>query len=147
MKKAIFGLLLALGTPAVMADECATVVEGNDAMQFNVKEITVPASCKSFTVTLKHVGKLPKNTMGHNWVLSQSADYQALAMAGAQAGLDKDYLPEGDARVLAHTAIIGGGEETAVTLDMASLKKGGDYSFFCSFPGHFAVMHGKLVVQ
>nr|WP_156804459.1 azurin [Gallaecimonas xiamenensis] len=130
-----------------MADECATVVEGNDAMQFNVKEITVPASCKSFTVTLKHVGKLPKNTMGHNWVLSQSADYQALAMAGAQAGLDKDYLPEGDARVLAHTAIIGGGEETAVTLDMASLKKGGDYSFFCSFPGHFAVMHGKLVVQ
>ncbi|WKE64197.1 azurin [Gallaecimonas kandeliae] len=147
MKKAILGVLLALGSTAAWADDCAATIEANDAMQYNLKEMTVPASCKSFTVTLKHVGKLPKNTMGHDWVLSKTADYQALAMAGAQAGLDKNYLPEGDARVLAATPIIGGGEETSVTVDVNKLDKGGDYSFFCSFPGHFAVMNGKFILK
>mgnify|MGYP006273075589 CR=1 FL=1 len=24
---------------------------------------------------------------------------------------------------------------------------GGDYTFFCSFPGHWSVMHGKFIVN
>ncbi|WP_406663487.1 azurin [Gallaecimonas sp. GXIMD1310] len=147
MKKVMLAMVLAMVSGAALADDCATTIEGNDAMQYNKKEITVPASCKSFTVTLKHTGSLPKNTMGHNWVLSKSADYQAVAMAGAQAGLDHDYLPQNDPRVLAHTKLVGGGEQTSVTIDMSKLKKDGDYTFFCSFPGHFAVMNGKFNIK
>ncbi|HWU52342.1 MAG TPA: plastocyanin/azurin family copper-binding protein, partial [Tahibacter sp.] len=29
----------------------------------------------------------------------------------------------------------------------SALKAGGDYSFFCSFPGHWAIMKGKLIVK
>ena len=27
------------------------------------------------------------------------------------------------------------------------LQRGGDYTYFCSFPGHWNVMRGKLVVE
>ena len=68
-------LALLLGTlvaaPAMAAAGCDVAIEANDAMQFNKPSIAVPASCKQFTVNLKHVGKLPKAAMGHNWVLTK----------------------------------------------------------------------------
>jgi azurin len=74
MRKLIAIALLGLLSTPLMAAECATTVEANDAMQYNVKTITVPKTCKTFAVTLKHTGKLPVTAMGHNWVLSHSAD-------------------------------------------------------------------------
>ena len=66
-------LFTALLAGPVLAATCDIEIEGNDAMQFNKSAIAVPASCKQFTVKLKHVGKLPKASMGHNWVLSKAA--------------------------------------------------------------------------
>ena len=40
--------------------------------------------------------------------------------------------------------LIGGGEETTVTFD-APAK--GTYDFICSFPGHYALMKGKFIVE
>src|SRR6218665_695508 len=103
-------LLTALLAMPALAATCNADIEGNDAMQFNKTSIAVPASCKQFTVKLKHAGKLPKTAMGHNWVLSKAADMQAVANDGMPAGPDKSYLKPGDARVIAHTKLIGGGE-------------------------------------
>ena len=130
--------------PAVVAD-CATTIEGNDAMQYNADSITIPASCSQFTVNLKHVGKLAVHVMGHNFVVAKEAD-----MAGINAdgmAVAPEHLKDGDARVVAHTKMIGGGESASVTFDVAKLKDGGPYKFFCSFPGHFALMQGSLQVQ
>ena len=130
--------------PAVVAD-CATTIEGNDAMQYNADSITIPASCSQFTVNLKHVGKLAVNVMGHNFVVAKEAD-----MAGINAdgmAVAPEHLKDGDARVVAHTKMIGGCESASVTFDVAKLKDGGPYKFFCSFPGHFALMQGSLQVQ
>lgn len=135
-----------LSGPA-QAQDCAATIDGNDAIQFNLSEMTVSSSCESFTLTLKHVGTLASNVMGHNWVLTTTADYEAVAMAGQAAGMDNHYVPAGDARVIAATAIIGGGEETSVTFDASALEPGGDYTYFCSFPGHYVLMKGKLVVE
>ena len=78
MRKQLIALaLLGLATTPLMATECATTVEANDAMQFNTKSITVPKACKAFKVTLKHTGKLPVTAMGHNWVLARSEDVRA----------------------------------------------------------------------
>ena len=129
------------------SQECAATIEGNDAIQFNLAEITVDAGCSEFTLTLKHVGSLAANVMGHNWVLTASSDYEAVAMAGQNAGLDNHYVPPGDARVLASTEVIGGGMETSVTFSTAGLEAGGDYMYFCSFPGHYVLMKGTLIVQ
>ncbi|MBN8480043.1 MAG: azurin [Xanthomonadales bacterium] len=126
---------------------CSVDIEGNDAMQFNLKTIDVAKSCKDFTVNLKHVGKMARNVMGHNWVLTTTADMQAVATDGQTAGLDKDYLKAGDARVIAHTKVIGGGETTSVTFPVSKLAAGTAYTYFCSFPGHWGLMKGTLAVK
>ncbi len=140
-------LALALAaSSSVWAADCTAEIEGNDAMQFNKSTIAVPQSCKEFTVKLKHVGKLPKAQMGHNWVLTKTADMAGAVTDGAAAGLDKNYIKPGDARVLAHTKVVGGGESDAVTFSTNALKAGEAYSYFCSFPGHSAIMKGTLTV-
>lgn len=136
-------LLLVCG-PAAAADACKVEISGNDSMQYDKKELDVPASCKEVTVTLHHSGKLPVAAMGHNWVLVTTPDLSAVATAGMGAGAAADYVPPGDKRVLAHTKLVGGGQTTSVTFSTAGLKAGGDYSYLCSFPGHNALMRGKF---
>ncbi len=141
-------LLGALGAFAPLthaAKTCELTIEGNDAMQFNKQTLAVAADCTEVKLTLSHPGKLPKAAMGHNWVLTETSAFQAVATAGMSAGLPNDYVPKDDKRVIAHTKVIGGGEPpTSVTFPTSALKKGGDYTFFCSFPGHWSVMKGKL---
>ncbi len=141
----ILAALSLLSTP-LWAAQCATTVKANDAMQFNVSNINVSKSCKTFTVTLKHTGKLPRNIMGHDWVLTTAANERAVDVDGAKAGLANNYIKPGDPRVIAHTKIIGGGETTSVRFNPAVLKAGVKYVFFCSFPGHAAMMHGTVTL-
>jgi len=140
------GCILALSATAstAWANDCKTEIEGNDAMQFNKAEISVPASCKEFTVTLKNAGKLPKAAMGHNWVLTKTADLNGVATDGLAAGDAKDYLKAGDKRVLAHTKMLDAGESDSVTFATNILKAGESYSYLCTFPGHAALMKGRL---
>jgi len=42
--------------------------------------------------------------------------------------------------------VVGGGAKTTAKFAGSKLKAGGDYTFFCSFPGHSALMKGTLVV-
>lgn len=145
MRRIILLALLAmlLSTP-LLAAECATTVEANDAMQFSTKTITVPKTCKSFKVTLKHTGKLPVTVMGHNWVLSHSSDEAGVIADGMKAGAANSYEKPGDPRIIAHTKLIGGGESDTTTINVTKLKTGEKYAFFCTFPGHAALMKGTL---
>ncbi len=137
---------LCLFSSAVFADGCKVMIEGNDAMQFNLKEIKVDAGCAEIEVTLKHVGALPKATMGHGFVITKSSDMQAVANAGIAAGIANDHVPPGDARIIANTHLVGGGESTTIKIPGSKLEAGGDYMFFCPFPGHNAMMKGKFIV-
>ena len=139
--------LLTLASSQLMAAECKVTVDSTDQMSFDTKAIEIDKSCKTFTVELKHSGSLPKNVMGHNWVLSKEADMQPIATDGLSAGIDKNYLKEGDARVIAHTKIIGAGEKDSVTFDVSKLTAGESYQFFCSFPGHNSMMKGAVVLK
>ena len=129
---------------APAAGNCATTVEANDAMQFNTKEIQVSKACKEFTITLKHTGTQPKTSMGHNIVIGKAEDMDGIFKDGVGAA-DTDYVKPDDARVVAHTKLIGGGEESSLTLDPAKLADG-DYKFACTFPGHGALMNGKVTL-
>ena len=129
---------------APAAGNCATTVEANDAMQFNTKEIQVSKACKEFTITLKHTGTQPKTSMGHNLVIGKSEDMDGIFKDGVGAATT-DYVKPDDARVVAHTKLIGGGEESSLTLDPAKLADG-EYKFACTFPGHGALMNGKVTL-
>ena len=143
----IFPVLLALASASAMADDCAVTISGSDAIQFDKKEIVINKGCKKFTVTLNHTGTLAKASMGHNWVLTKPEDMPGVASDGMAAGLDKNYIKPGDTRVIASSKIIGGGESTSVEVPVGKLAKGTSYSFFCSFPGHYALMKGSLTLQ
>ena len=126
------------------ADPCKLEISGNDQMQYDKHELWVSAGCQEVTLTLHHSGKLPKEAMGHNWVLVNAADVAAVANAGTGAGLANDYIQAADKRVLAHTKVIGGGETTSVTFPTSILKQGGAYKYLCTFPGHYTMMNGTF---
>ena len=126
--------------------ECEQTIEGNDALRFNLTEVRVSTSCEQVTITLQHVGSLPANVMGHNWVLTTTTNFVPVASAGQAAG-PPGYMPEGDPRVIAETDLIGGGETASVTFDLSGLEPGGDYTYFCSFPGHYVLMKGNFIIE
>jgi azurin len=133
-----------LASNITLASDCSLSIDSTDSMQFSTDQLTVDAACSEVELTLTHSGTLPRNAMGHNWVLTRSGDAQAVNQDGMQAGLDNEYVQPDDARVIAHTPVIGGGEEASVTFSIEGLAAGADYTFFCSFPGHFAIMQGDF---
>jgi azurin len=115
----------------------------NDQMKYDQKELRVPADSKVI-LTLKHNGTMPKQAMGHNFVLLKSGtDLAAFGAEAVAAGIENEHVPDSEA-VIAHTSLIGGGEQSMVTFDAPSR---GRYDFICSFPGHYALMKGTLIVE
>ncbi|MGO4223278.1 azurin [Lysobacter sp. TAF61] len=139
------GLLSATGL-AHAAGNCTIALKADDAMKFDLKTVTVSAACPTITVELAHTGKLPVAAMGHNVVIATSKDMEAIGRDGIKAGAANNYLAKGDARVIAATSLIGAGQKTTVSFPGKKLTAGGDYAFFCSFPGHSFQMKGKLTV-
>lgn len=118
------------------------VIESNDMMKFNLSEIRVKAGQK-IKLTIMHVGKLPKASMGHNWVLlKDGTDMQAFAQEAGQAK-ENDYIANEES-IIAHTGLVGGGESSSVEFEAPS---SGVYDFLCSFPGHYAIMKGSFIVE
>lgn len=146
IRKFVVASVLALASAPLLAAECKVEVHSTDMMTFDTKEIAISKSCKTFTVDLKHVGTLPKEVMGHNLVIAKTADVQGIGADAMTAGPSKEYLKEGDERVIAHTKLIGGGESDSITFDVAKLTAGEDYQFFCTFPGHSAMMKGAVTL-
>ncbi len=139
--------ILLLASGVVHAETCDINLKANDAMKFDQRMVTVDHTCKTITIHLVHTGKLPAKTMGHNVVITASAALQAVAQAGAEAGLAGNFVPPDDPRVIASTTIIGGGEKTSASFLGSTLKAGDAYSFFCSAPGHWTLMRGQLIVK
>ncbi|MFK0182556.1 azurin [Streptomyces xanthochromogenes] len=126
----------------------SVTVEATDQMNYTTKEFTIDKSAKEVALKLIHSGVLPKNVMGHNLVIARTADMQAIATEGMNQGLEKDYLKADNANIIAHTKMIGAPEkEDSTTVDTSKLQAGGDYSFFCTFPGHIAMEKGKVIVK
>ena len=138
---------VALLSGTAHAGACDVNVEATASMAFSVKEIAVPKTCKEITLNLKNSGTMAKAMMGHNLVISKTSDMQAVINDGMAAGLANNYVKQNDAKVIGHTAVIGGGESTSTKIKLANVKPTESYSFFCSFPGHSAVMKGvfKLI--
>ena len=133
-------------TPTAASNDGAVEINiaGNDLMQYDTKEIKVPAGSK-VRLTLTHSGQLAKAAMGHNFVLlSQGTVLEDFATSAMQA-TDSDYIPAGsEEAVIAHTKLLGGGESDTIEFDAPAA---GTYDFLCTFPGHFALMQGKFIVE
>ena len=143
--KLIIGFLAStLIAGASYAKTCDVAVEATDAMSYNTKVIAT-AGCSEIKLTLKHAGKLPKAAMGHNLVIAAEADMKNIIATATKSGFAKDYSP-GTEHVIAATKMVGGGEYDTFTMSTSKLKKGTKYKFFCTFPGHSAIMVGDVTL-
>ena len=128
---------------AVDSNIAEVVISGDDLMKFDLSEIKVMAGQK-VKVILRHMGKLDINVMGHNFViLKQGVNLNEFA-AKAAVSRDNEYIPNDTQDVLVHTKLIGGGQTTSIEFDAPAA---GTYDFLCSFPGHYAMMKGKFIVE
>ena len=119
-------------------------IEGNDQMKYNKEKVEVYAG-QTVKLTLKHVGQMSKEAMGHNWVLlSAGTDVTDFATEASQAR-DEDFVPSSlENKTIAYTETLGGGQST--TIEFAAPEKG-TYDFICTFPGHYGMMKGKFIVK
>lgn len=122
-------------------------ITSNDQMLFDVTRFTV-ASGQTVRLTLDHIGKLPASAMGHNVVILKS-NVDAAVWAGAVSrsggSMANEWVPEpmrGD--VVAFTRMLGGGESDTIEF---TAPEPGEYPFICSFPGHFMMMRGVMIVE
>lgn len=118
-------------------------VEANDNMKFNTELIRVSAG-EPVEITLKNVGTLAKESMGHNFVILKPGVDMATFGGEAAAAADNEYIPKSSlSSIVDHTKLLGPSEEDKITV---TLEKG-VYDFICSFPGHFGMMKGKIVAE
>ena len=138
----------AFAQPAAPASApvCEAHVQGQPGKKFDLTELRVSKRCVQFTVHLLHTGKKPWQEAGHDWVLTRSKDTEAVIREGQRSGPERAWLSRGDARVLAATQMLSGGEHASVSFPVERLSQGEDYTYFCSFPTHAEPMRGKLVV-
>ncbi len=119
------------------------MITANDLMQYSLKEIKVKAGQK-VKLTLRHIGTLDKNVMGHNLVILKPGVDMAEFASLASPEKANDYIPTDTQDIIVHTKLIGGGETTSIEFDAPPV---GTYTFMCSFPAHFAMMNGKFIVE
>ena len=137
---------VAVAMSFIVDASCDFQISVGDNLKFSQDKIVASKTCETVTIKLRHEGKLPKNMMGHNWVLTTAADVSAVATDGMSAGLNNQYVKPGDSRVIAFSEMIGGGEETSMSFSIDKIALGTDYIFFCSFPGHFYAMRGVFEI-
>lgn len=131
-------------TEATDASVANVTITGNDQMKFNKDEIRVKTGQK-VKLTLKHVGTMDIKVMGHNWVLlAEGADVAAIGQAAVEAA-DNDYIPtDMEDQIIVYTKMLGGGESDTIEFEAPAP---GTYTFMCTFPGHYALMQGKFIVE
>jgi azurin len=121
-----------------------TIVVGTipEQMLFDVKWFVVEAG-KPVRVTLTNADAMP-----HNIVIGQPGSVTAIGTAAAtlKPPADPDaraYVPD-TPQVLQATKLVQRGESDTLNFNAPSTP--GEYSFLCSFPGHYVRMYGVMLV-
>jgi azurin len=122
------------------------VITGNDTLHFSVTRIDATPG-ERLHIQLSNKGTLPKEVMGHNWVLLAGGENPEAYVAAASAAKATNYQPVAlQAEVLAAVPVLGPGQTGDVTFNAPTAP--GSYVFLCSFPAHCAAgMRGVLVVR
>ncbi|MFK5920679.1 MAG: GDSL-type esterase/lipase family protein [Verrucomicrobiota bacterium] len=85
----------------------------------------------------------------HNLCIVEPGALQEVGMAGNEMakdpkGIDKGFIPDSP-KILHHTPLLG--ENTRFILRFNAPEKPGVYPYLCTFPGHWVIMKGEMVVK
>ena len=115
-----------------------------EQMRYDTKRLVVAAG-KPFQVVFEN-----PDALAHNLVFVQPDTAQAVSTAvqtQLPTKLDaqgRAYLPDNDPRVWGASKLLEPGQQE--TLNLTAPTVAGIYEFVCTFPGHWSIMRGKLIV-
>ena len=112
-------------------------------LQFSPTEFKVKAGEK-ISLHFNNSDSIP-----HNWLLATPGSYQEVGLASSEMLTDpnassKHYAPEME-EVLHYTPMLY--HRNRFVLHLTAPKTPGRYPYLCTFPGHWAVMKGEMVVE
>ena len=141
-------------TPAAAAATTAAPAADLPVLEVLIKpDAANPLAYDTKTISAK-VGQKVKVTFNnthptlpqpHNFVLGKLGTkdkMMAIAMSGMTL-VDKGYIPDSP-DILANTKLLQPGQSETIEF---TLPAAGEYPYFCTFPGHVAIMNGVLTVQ
>ena len=117
-----------------------------ERLQFDKAQFKVKAG-KPVKLTLDN----PDATAHNLVILTKGADIEKVGtaannMARTPAGEKKHFIPESERKlILHHTKLLK--EHQQQTLRFTAPKKPGKYPYVCTFPGHWTVMKGVMIVE
>ncbi len=121
----------------------AVRIETASGLTYATKRFTVKAR-ERISLTLANPDTMPHNlAIAKPGTLAKVGD-GANRMAAQPDGGSKSYIPPGD-EVLFFTDIIEAGK--SFTINFTAPAEPGEYPFLCTFPGHWQIMNGIMVVD
>ena len=111
-------------------------------LQFEPKQLKVTPGSK-----VRLVFENP-DIMLHNWVLLKPGSFEEVGkladeLASSPEGVKQDYLPTSD-KILHHSKLLAPKEIQEIVFDAPT--EPGEYPYICTFPGHWRIMRGNLIV-
>jgi azurin len=119
------------------------VVEAGKNLTFATKSFTVRAG-EPIQFTFKNPDVVP-----HNWMLikpgtlDRVGDLANKLVSDPEAAV-RHYVPRSD-DVLVYTDVVG--PQSSFTVYFRAPKEKGRYPYLCTFPGHWMVMNGQMIVE
>lgn len=112
-------------------------------LTYATRELRVRAN-EPIAFTLNNPDVVP-----HNWVLIRPGTLQHVGELSNQLianpeAYARNYIPESD-KILCYTDIVGPGQSQTIYIQTPAQP--GRYPFLCTFPGHWMVMNGELIVE
>lgn len=129
-------------TPAAQEGPVTELQIGSvgNTMKFDKETLSVKTGAR---VHLSFHSNSTLAVMPHNWALVKPGTEAAVALAGLNKGENAGYIdPASD--VIAYTPLAKPPNETVDVTFTAPAP--GTYPYICTVPGHYVVMHGKLIV-
>ncbi len=115
--------------------------ESMQEMRYDVDVIKINSG-QQVKLTLNNPAEA--EAMKHNFVIVKKSDAKSVAKAGLEAGKEQGYLPEDSDKIYAASELVDPGQQTTLEFN---LDKAGKYEFICTYPGHYPLMKGKIVVE
>jgi putative heme-binding domain-containing protein len=126
-----------------LQDATAIEIEAGQNLSYTKKELRVKAG-EPVALTFKNPDVVP-----HNWALVKPGSLQRVGelanrLIGDPDAAINNYIPTSD-DVICFTDIVEGQDETIIYFKAPDVT--GRYPYLCTFPGHWMVMNGEMIVE
>lgn len=125
-----------------------TITAHKSELLFDTKEFTVKAGQKVKVTLVNPADSV--NLQPHNFLLIDPGTLQEVGTAADAELTDPAFLEDRQAvptsnYVLHHTKLLQPGESE--TLEFTAPKSADEYPFLCTYPGHWRMMNGVMIVE